>query len=203
MEHFCFRLLYEETEQGQLQLTELAQTLQQQYQEVMVDEYQDINDLQESILQAVSRENNLFMVGDIKQSIYGFRMANPQLFAEKYQQFPDDGDGCCQRLDLNRNFRCRHSVVDGVNEVFSQLMKGENGDLRYDEQAALVYGADYPPTLAQQEEIPEQIQLLVLTAPEEQEESGQSGAAFICHGGGRFAFVPADAAADGRAGLGL
>lgn len=121
MEHFCFRLLYEETEQGQLQLTELAQTLQQQYQEVMVDEYQDINDLQENILQAVSRENNLFMVGDIKQSIYGFRMANPQLFAEKYQQFPADGDGCCQRLDLNRNFRCRRSVVDGVNEVFSQL----------------------------------------------------------------------------------
>lgn len=172
MEHFCFRLLYEETEQGQLQLTELAQTLQQQYQEVMVDEYQDINDLQENILQAVSRENNLFMVGDIKQSIYGFRMANPQLFAEKYQQFPADGDGCCQRLDLNRNFRCRRSVVDGVNEVFSQLMKGENGDLRYDEQAALVYGADYPSTLAQQAEIPEQIQLLVLTAPEEQEESG-------------------------------
>lgn len=203
MEHFCFRLLYEETEQGSLQLTELAQTLQQQYQEVMVDEYQDINDLQESILQAVSRENNLFMVGDIKQSIYGFRMANPQLFAEKYQQFPADGDGCCQRLDLNRNFRCRRSVVDGVNEVFSQLMKGENGDLRYDEQAALVYGADYPPTLAQQAEIPEQIRLLVLTAPEEQEESGQSGAASVRHGGGRFAFVPADAAADGRAGFGL
>lgn len=173
MEHFCFQLLYEETPEG-LQPTALAQGLRQQYEEVMVDEYQDINDLQEAILQAVSRENNLFMVGDIKQSIYGFRMANPRLFADKYQQFPTDGDALCQRLDLNRNFRCRRNVVDGVNEVFIRLMDGQNGDLQYDGQAALVYGADYPAVLEGQQEIPEQIQLLVLTAAEETAESTET-----------------------------
>ncbi len=177
MEHFCFQLLYEQQETG-LQITELAQNLQQQYYEVMVDEYQDINDLQEAILQAVSRENNLFMVGDIKQSIYGFRMANPHLFAGKYQQFPayeadsqQDTAVLCQRLDLNRNFRCRRSVVDGVNEVFARLMDGQNGDLQYDEQAALVYGADYPAVLDGQPEIPEQVQLLVITEAEEKEDA--------------------------------
>lgn len=174
MEHFCFQLLYETEEDGALRLTQLAQLLQGQYAEVMVDEYQDINDLQEAILQAVSRENNLFMVGDIKQSIYGFRMANPRLFADKYRQFPSDGQGACQRLDLNRNFRCRQSVVDGVNQVFSQLMTGQDGDLLYDEQAALVYGADYPAVQAGQPPIPEQLQLLVLTDGAEQtDEDGE------------------------------
>lgn len=176
MEHFCFQLLYEEEESGVLQRTELAQVLQGRYAEVMVDEYQDINDLQEAILQAVSRDDNLFMVGDIKQSIYGFRMANPQLFAGKYQQFPATGNGCCQRLDLNRNFRCRQNVVNGVNQVFAQLMTGQDGDLLYDEQAALVYGADYPEVLAGQQPVPEQIQLLVLTdgqAPAEDSEAAE------------------------------
>jgi len=170
MEHFCFQLLYTTDENGQLTRTELADTLRQQYAEVMVDEYQDINDLQEAILQAVSRADNLFMVGDIKQSIYGFRMANPKLFAKKYQQFPADGAECCQRLDLNRNFRCRHNIVDGVNQLFARLMDGQNGDLAYDDKAALVYGADYPPTQDEQMAIPEQIQLLVLTEAAEKDE---------------------------------
>ena len=170
MEHFCFNLLYEETEDG-LQVTELALQLKAQYYEVMVDEYQDINDLQESILQAVSRENNLFMVGDIKQSIYGFRMANPQLFAEKYSAFPAEENEICQRLDLNRNFRCRSNVVGGVNEVFSRLMNGQDGDLLYDEKAALVYGAEYPDVLEGQQPVPEQIHLLVLTQNSDIEEA--------------------------------
>ena len=170
MEHFCFQLLYEEGEPGVLQRTELAQLLQGRYAEVMVDEYQDINDLQEAILQAVSRADNLFMVGDIKQSIYGFRMANPQLFAGKYQQFPAAGDSCCQRLDLNRNFRCRQNVVEGVNQVFARLMTGQDGDLLYDGQAALVYGADYPEMPVGQQPVPEQIHLLVLTDGQEQTE---------------------------------
>ncbi len=169
MEHFCFQLLYEETAEG-VELSELAMELKQQYYEVMVDEYQDVNDLQEAILQGVSREENLFMVGDVKQSIYGFRMANPQLFSEKYQSFSSEGQAQKQRLDLNRNFRCRRNIVDGVNTVFAELMTGENGDLLYDEQAALVYGADYPAPLEGQGDIPEQIQLLVLTQPEEEAE---------------------------------
>ena len=142
MEHFCYELLYEEAEDGSMVFSELALELKAYYTEILVDEYQDINDLQEAILQAVSRENNLFMVGDIKQSIYGFRMANPDLFAQKYYSFPNASD--CTRIDLNRNFRCRTGVVDGVNQVFYQIMTGQNGDLRYDADAALIYGANYP-----------------------------------------------------------
>lgn len=177
MEHFCFQLLYEENaESGELQYSELALQLKSQYHEVMVDEYQDINDLQEAILQAVSRENNLFMVGDIKQSIYGFRMANPQLFAGKYAAFPTEdcaekASGLCQRLDLNKNFRCRKCVVDAVNQVFEQLMEGQNGDLLYDENAALVYGADYPDVLEGQTPIPETVSLMVLTERSDEEEA--------------------------------
>ena len=177
MEHFCFQLLYEENaETGELQYSELALQLKSQYHEVMVDEYQDINDLQEAILQAVSRENNLFMVGDIKQSIYGFRMANPQLFAGKYAAFPTEdcaekASGLCQRLDLNKNFRCRKCVVDAVNQVFEQLMEGQNGDLLYDDNAALVYGADYPDVLEGQMPIPETVSLMVLTQRSDEEEA--------------------------------
>ena len=167
MEHFCYQLLYERDETGEVVFSELAELLKEQYTEVLVDEYQDINDLQEAILQAVSRPNNLFMVGDIKQSIYGFRMANPTLFAEKYETFAQNP--ACMRIDLNRNFRCRSNVVDGVNEVFSQIMTGRNGDLLYDDAAKLVYGANYPDVLAGNDPIPEQIQLLVLTAPEQSE----------------------------------
>ena len=172
MEHFCFQLLYENSEEG-LVFSDLAEQLKQQYYEVMVDEYQDINNLQESILQAVSRKDNLFMVGDIKQSIYGFRMANPQLFADKYASFPaayPESGGCSQRLDLNRNFRCRRNVVDGVNEVFARLMNGQDGDLLYDSNAALVYGADYPDVLEGQNPVPEQVNLRILTQPEENED---------------------------------
>lgn len=170
MEHYCFALLYD-TEGQTLVPTDLARSLKQQYHEVMVDEYQDINDLQEAILQAVSRQDNLFMVGDIKQSIYGFRMANPRLFAGKYAAFPPGGDAVCQRLDLNRNFRCRQSVVEGVNQVFARLMDGRDGELLYDDAAALVYGAGYPPLPEDQDADCQQLQLLVLTAPQDDTEA--------------------------------
>lgn len=147
MEHYCLQLLYETTPEGQPVPTELSRTLQAFYHEVMVDEYQDINDLQENILQGVARANNLFMVGDIKQSIYGFRMANPQLFLHKYETFPLKvrSDAPAMRIDLNRNFRCREHIIDAVNTIFERLMTGEAGDLLYDERAALVNGAYYPP----------------------------------------------------------
>ncbi len=182
MEHLALKLLYTEDEQGERVFSPLSQQLKAQYHEVLVDEYQDINDLQENILQAVSREDNLFMVGDVKQSIYGFRMANPQLFLHKYQTFPVAEDDICQRIDLNRNFRCRETIIQAVNDVFAQLMLGTSGDLLYDEQAALVYGADYP--LAQQSLAGEKAQLILLERqaadeeePEESEEKELSAAA--------------------------
>lgn len=169
MEHDCFRLLYEQGEDGQLMLSELAQVLREQFAEVMVDEYQDINDLQESILQAVSKRDNLFMVGDIKQSIYGFRMANPRLFSQKYQAFRQQEHPQEQRIDLNRNFRCRQQIVAGVNEVFSQLMDGRQGELLYDREAELVYGADYPENQAAGGQT-EKIDFYLLTNPEQEEQ---------------------------------
>lgn len=191
MEHFCYQLLYDTDDQGRTVYSDLAEELKARYTEILVDEYQDVNDLQEAILQAVSRENNLFMVGDIKQSIYGFRMANPSLFAAKYARFPkasdtlgdsqpDEDTAPCVRIDLNRNFRCRTNVVDGVNEVFTQIMRGQGGDLLYDDDAALVYGAGYPPVHDGAAPIPEQIQLMVLTAPDvvdEENAAAETGSA--------------------------
>ena len=173
MEHFCFKLLYYRDEADRLTKTDLAEMLSDSFYEVMVDEYQDINDLQESILEAVSRPDNLFMVGDIKQSIYGFRMANPNLFQEKYKRFgealPEEKE---KRIDLNRNFRCRENVVNGVNEVFQHLMTGEDGDLLYDDCAALVYGADYPEVTEEAKAIPEQVNCFVLVPPGGETEPG-------------------------------
>lgn len=168
MEHFCFHLLYDVKDDGTMQTSELAGELQSQYAEVMVDEYQDTNDLQEAILQAVSRSNNLFMVGDMKQSIYGFRMANPKLFASKYELFGIESEKH-KRLDLNRNFRCRDTVVKAVNELFVQLMCGTDGDLLYDKQAELVYGADYPQCPEETGTIPSKVSLMVLTDAVEEE----------------------------------
>ncbi len=190
MEHYCYQLLYEtpETADAAAEKAEtaappprsaLARELQARYAEVMVDEYQDINDLQEGILQAVSRSDNLFMVGDVKQSIYGFRLANPRLFAEKYRRFPPlaeaPAESPCLRIDLNRNFRCRAGVVQGVNQVFARLMDGQDGDLLYDDAASLVYGADYPPVPEGTPPVPERISLSVLTGgPQEDAETGES-----------------------------
>ena len=168
MEHFCFNLLYRRDPALGLYKTDLARMLSDNFYEVMVDEYQDINDLQEAILLAVSREDNLFMVGDIKQSIYGFRMANPNLFLEKYNRFGQNIPMVHEkRIDLNQNFRCRENVVNGVNEVFEKLMTGEDGDLFYDDKAALVYGANYPDVIEESEAIPEVVNCYVLTPPGE------------------------------------
>ncbi len=174
MEHDCLALLYETTPEGETRPSELSRTLQAYYHEVMVDEYQDINDLQENILQGVARADNLFMVGDIKQSIYGFRMANPQLFLHKYETFPleDTPDTTSQRIDLNRNFRCREHIIDGVNTIFARLMTGEAGDLLYDEHAALVSGAYYPPKA---DAAPEQIEAVLIDQPKTVEEDDPQG----------------------------
>ncbi len=112
------------------------------YEEIYVDEYQDSNLVQEELLKEVGRGGNLFMVGDVKQSIYGFRLARPDIFIEKYERFTA-GDSKEQRIDLNRNFRSRREVLDSVNEIFSVVMTRENSGIEYDEAAALKFGAAY------------------------------------------------------------
>ncbi|TCI25443.1 helicase-exonuclease AddAB subunit AddA [Exiguobacterium sp. SH5S4] len=123
----------------------VASLYKQRFAEVLVDEYQDTNEIQETIIGLVSNESeqlgNLFMVGDIKQSIYRFRHAEPRLFIEKATRFKQAGSG--QRIDLSQNFRSRSEVLHGINDLFIQLMDEEVSEIEYDEAARLVPGRAY------------------------------------------------------------
>ncbi|WP_328803667.1 helicase-exonuclease AddAB subunit AddA [Paenibacillus puerhi] len=147
LEHYCLQILCgADSEPGKPQPSAAALEYREQFVEVMLDEYQDTNRVQETIVALISREEpgNRFMVGDVKQSIYRFRLAEPGLFQEKYKSFRPDGILPGQRIDLARNFRSRPEVVDGTNYIFRQVMKESVGEIDYDERAELVYGAAYP-----------------------------------------------------------
>ena len=118
---------------------EVRETYQNQFQEIMIDEYQDVNDLQQSMMEAISNGHNLFMVGDIKQSIYGFRQANPQLFNEKSQRYQQE-DNDDSLIVLKENFRSRHTVLTFINAIFRKLMSERFDHITYDQQAELVVG---------------------------------------------------------------
>ncbi|UTH09961.1 helicase-exonuclease AddAB subunit AddA [Macrococcoides canis] len=135
-EHFALQILIHNDKP-----TEIAQMLKQQYKEILVDEYQDTNRVQESIIQAIKRDDNMFMVGDVKQSIYKFRQAEPELFMEKYSSYKSGGPG--KVIDLSQNFRSRRSVIDNTNEIFSKIMDEKLGDIVYDDAQMLYYGAPY------------------------------------------------------------
>lgn len=146
MEQFALRILTEEKE-GKLVPSAVAQEYQERFEEVMIDEYQDSNLVQETILTSVSREsagqNNLFMVGDVKQSIYRFRLSRPELFMGKYNSYSTQ-ESSRQRIDLDRNFRSRGEVLDSTNYIFRKLMRKEFGEIIYDDKAALHLGASFP-----------------------------------------------------------
>ncbi|WP_353856183.1 helicase-exonuclease AddAB subunit AddA [Bacillus sp. Bos-x628] len=149
LEHYCLRILAKQDAQGNLIETDAAKYYQNQFEEVLVDEYQDTNLVQETILKLVSKgqkpeDGNLFMVGDVKQSIYRFRLAEPMLFLNKYKQFTSEGKQTGKRIDLNKNFRSRSDVLDSTNFLFKQLMGETVGEIEYDEQAELKLGASYP-----------------------------------------------------------
>ena len=146
MEHFALKILLNR-EEGRIRPSAVALEYRQHFAEILIDEYQDSNLVQEYLLKAVSGEEegrfNRFMVGDVKQSIYKFRLARPELFLEKYNTYcPEEGD--CRRIDLAKNFRSRTQVVDTVNSVFSGIMSKDIGGIEYDERAALYPGAVYP-----------------------------------------------------------
>ncbi|NMA51536.1 MAG: helicase-exonuclease AddAB subunit AddA, partial [Peptococcaceae bacterium] len=147
LEHYCLQILSQPGSNASLP-SRAALEQRRRYEEVLVDEYQDINEVQEGILNLVSRQGeeapNLFMVGDVKQSIYRFRLAEPGLFLSKYQNYPVWPGAREQRIDLSRNFRSRQGIVDAVNFVFRQLMTPCVGEMAYDAAAELVYGAGYP-----------------------------------------------------------
>ncbi len=121
------------------------------FEEIYVDEYQDSNLVQEEILKCITRGNNLFMVGDVKQSIYSFRLARVQLFTQKYEEYESREGTGNRKIDLSKNFRSRQSVLTCVNELFEQIMKQELGGIRYDEAARLYYGAGYPEAVSGQD----------------------------------------------------
>ena len=147
MEQFALAILTEEKD-GELVPSAVAGEYQDRFDEVMIDEYQDSNLVQETILTSVSRvsrgEYNIFMVGDVKQSIYSFRLSRPELFMEKYNTYSLK-DSVTQRIDLHKNFRSREKVLDSVNDIFRQIMKKELGGIEYDDSAALYPGAEFPP----------------------------------------------------------
>ncbi|MCD7034892.1 helicase-exonuclease AddAB subunit AddA [Metabacillus sp. GX 13764] len=142
LEHLCLDILQQDGVR-----TEAALFYQEQFHEVLVDEYQDTNLVQEAIIQCVTKdgeeEGNLFMVGDVKQSIYRFRLAEPFLFLKKYKMFTHSAEGTGLRIDLSKNFRSRSQVLDGTNYLFKQLMGGQVGEVEYDEAAELKLGAGY------------------------------------------------------------
>lgn len=152
LEHYTLQLLQSEEEPDQP--SKVALSYQDQFAEILLDEYQDTNRVQEKIVSLLARSypGNRFMVGDVKQSIYRFRLAEPALFLEKYKSYQKTGSkpenaentDTGTRIDLARNFRSRPAVIEGVNDLFQRIMNEAVGEIVYDTAAELVYGADYP-----------------------------------------------------------
>ncbi|MBQ9493810.1 MAG: helicase-exonuclease AddAB subunit AddA [Oscillibacter sp.] len=144
-EHLSLRLLL--TEDGAP--TEIGRQIAARYVEILVDEYQDTNEVQNAIFAAVSKEErNLFIVGDVKQSIYRFRLADPTIFLRKYGRFlprEQARDGQERKILLSRNFRSRRAILDAVNFVFANILSPEMGEMAYGPEEALHFGADYYP----------------------------------------------------------
>lgn len=147
MEHLALSILVKK-EDGKLVYTETADKLANRFEEILIDEYQDSNQLQEVILNAVSKtrlsgeNNNIYMVGDVKQSIYKFRLACPELFIEKYDTYGETGDNV--RIELQKNFRSRENVLECANDVFSHIMNKNFSGIGYDDSVRLNAGFPYP-----------------------------------------------------------
>ncbi|MEK5239160.1 UvrD-helicase domain-containing protein [Paenibacillus sp. FSL L8-0470] len=166
LEHYCLQILrHPDSVPGHSLPSDAAMEYREQFDEVLLDEYQDTNSVQEEIVRLISRESpgNRFMVGDMKQSIYRFRLAEPGLFLDKYLSFGASNNGAAREgipgdeeeqggeaaargsvIDLARNFRSRMEVVNAVNMIFRQIMNRTVAEISYDERAELVYGANFP-----------------------------------------------------------
>lgn len=155
LEHYCLRILRDASSTpDQIVPSVAALDYQGMFDEILLDEYQDTNMVQEAIVSLIERpgNGNRFMVGDVKQSIYRFRLAEPNLFLAKYKAYQaqsgmPDSSPSGQRIDLARNFRSRREVVDGVNGVFRSIMRETVAEMDYDDRAELVAGASYPTPL--------------------------------------------------------
>lgn len=146
LEHYCLAVLGKKnTADHNWTPTVAAKEFQDHFHEVLTDEYQDTNLVQETILSLLAKANNRFMVGDVKQSIYRFRLAEPSLFLTKYKLYKREGDCEGWRIDLAKNFRSRSEVLDATNFIFRQIMDETIGEIAYDDAAELKLGnLDYP-----------------------------------------------------------
>lgn len=174
MEHLALEILLQKSEDGALVPTRAAKEYQDYFACVMVDEYQDSNYVQEYILKTVAGEDNYFMVGDVKQSIYRFRLARPEIFMKKYALFQKSGESGAEQnvcIDLNRNFRSRREVLESVNDVFERIMTVQSAGISYDDQARLYVGAEYPAVEGQVQDT----ELTLIEKPKEYEDTIETG----------------------------
>lgn len=147
IEHFALKILVQTDETGAKLPTQIALDYQEKFKEIAIDEYQDSNLIQEYILNTISKGNNIFMVGDVKQSIYKFRQARPELFLEKYETYKSKakkGKEDSLKIQLFKNFRSRKNILDVTNYIFETIMSKDLGDITYNEEEYLNLGADYP-----------------------------------------------------------
>ena len=152
IEHLALKILIKQDEEGNITKTDVAKKYEEKFIEIAIDEYQDSNLVQEYILTSVSRNNNIFMVGDIKQSIYKFRQAMPELFKSKYDSYKMCDESETDKLEkglkiqLFMNFRSRDNILDFTNIIFENIMSDTLGDLDYNKGERLNPGADYDET---------------------------------------------------------
>lgn len=176
LEHFCLQILVDSAStEDNIIPSQVAQQYKHQFKEILVDEYQDINIVQETILSVISDEEgdgNMFMVGDVKQSVYRFRHAEPTLFIDKYERFEVDPNAG-YRIDLAKNFRSRKEVLSGANFLFRQVFDEGLGEIAYDEKAELVYGnKGYDDHVLENPEI--ELSIIDREKPEEREDGAEN-----------------------------
>ena len=182
MEHFALQILLQKKD-GEYVPTKTALEYRRYFHEIMIDEYQDSNLVQEWLLKTISGEEegnyNRFMVGDVKQSIYQFRLARPQIFMEKYDTYEKEvrEDTILQRIDLAKNYRSRGEVVDGVNSLFYRIMGRDLGNVSYNEDSALYLGADYPLKAEGQD----QMELCLIQKDDENKDKKEQEARLAAH----------------------
>ena len=146
IEHFALNILLKKDEDGNIIPTDIAKKYQEKFEEIAIDEYQDSNLVQEYILTSISKNNNIFMVGDVKQSIYKFRQAMPELFLSKYKNYKikeEKNEDENLKIQLFKNFRSRSNILDFTNIIFQNIMSQDLGDIEYDKKEYLNLGAKY------------------------------------------------------------
>ena len=142
--HMALEIICEPKEDGSAKPSEVAREMAKEFHEILIDEYQDSNEIQENMLKSLARGfdvNNLFMVGDVKQSIYRFRSAEPRIFLEKYNEYDTSGQGDEIRIDLDDNFRSRPEIISATNQIFEEIMTEDVGGIDYSDGAQLKFGA--------------------------------------------------------------